>query len=270
MFMEKGFVSDTTNPLLYNKESMTYNQIKDSETLLKDSTTCAWVVGYIPQDAFKNPVIVSKDIPGRPAAQYTASTLSAWTVNGINFWNAVASNPNGSIFADTSVLSKALYLKYKHHNSPIYVPGSGNVGEEYYHKAAAIVTQSGVIDSSNNPGDYDTWSSVLEESSGTGGASGSVIYGDLVSNAALWAQVDQVASEMSFNLNRPISQQSANTIQHLINTQGKVLYVQDTDTYYSIGLKPMNVASNNESIAGAASANALLGSINTLISRGGG
>ena len=44
-FIEKGIISDTTDPLLYNSESMTYNQIKQSETLLKDRTGIGWVVG---------------------------------------------------------------------------------------------------------------------------------------------------------------------------------------------------------------------------------
>ena len=44
-FIEKAIVPDF-NPLVYNSEQMTLNQIKTSETLLKDKTDCAWVVGY--------------------------------------------------------------------------------------------------------------------------------------------------------------------------------------------------------------------------------
>lgn len=46
-FVEKGMINDVNNTLLYNKESMTYNQIKDAEYQLKDSTESAWVVGYV-------------------------------------------------------------------------------------------------------------------------------------------------------------------------------------------------------------------------------
>lgn len=35
------------NPLIYNKENMLVNQIKKSETLLKDETDSAWIVGYL-------------------------------------------------------------------------------------------------------------------------------------------------------------------------------------------------------------------------------
>lgn len=54
-FIEKGAVGSLNDPVLFNSESMTYNQIKDSETLLKDSSGCAWIVGYVSQDKTRYP-----------------------------------------------------------------------------------------------------------------------------------------------------------------------------------------------------------------------
>ena len=51
-FCEKGYVADT-DPLLFNSEGNTYNQIKTSEVLLKDSTNCAWIVGYCDYKLFE-------------------------------------------------------------------------------------------------------------------------------------------------------------------------------------------------------------------------
>ena len=48
-FVEKGNVG-FQNPLVFNKENMSLNQIKTSETLLKDATGCPWIVGYIPRN----------------------------------------------------------------------------------------------------------------------------------------------------------------------------------------------------------------------------
>lgn len=45
-FIEKGYVKDD-NPLIFNKEDFTVNQIKTSETLLKDKTNCPWIVGFL-------------------------------------------------------------------------------------------------------------------------------------------------------------------------------------------------------------------------------
>lgn len=44
-FIEKATL-EYNDPLIFNKESMTFNQIKTSETLLKDESQCPWIVGY--------------------------------------------------------------------------------------------------------------------------------------------------------------------------------------------------------------------------------
>ena len=43
-------INDTDSALLFNKESMTYNQIKTDEIPLMDETGCGWVVGYVPKN----------------------------------------------------------------------------------------------------------------------------------------------------------------------------------------------------------------------------
>lgn len=52
-FIEKGMVQ-SDNPLILNSENMTYNQIKKSETLLKDEYGCGWIVGYYTNDSLLN------------------------------------------------------------------------------------------------------------------------------------------------------------------------------------------------------------------------
>ena len=49
-FIEKATL-DNSNPLIFNKENMTFNQIKTSETLLKDAAGCGWIVGYTAKGA---------------------------------------------------------------------------------------------------------------------------------------------------------------------------------------------------------------------------
>ena len=44
-FIQKGFVSND-NPLIFNKENFSCNQIKKGETLLTDKTLCSWIVLY--------------------------------------------------------------------------------------------------------------------------------------------------------------------------------------------------------------------------------
>lgn len=44
-FVEKAMLDDS-DPMIFNSEDMTFNQIKRSETLLQDETRSAWIVGY--------------------------------------------------------------------------------------------------------------------------------------------------------------------------------------------------------------------------------
>ena len=54
-FVEKGSISSSSDPLLFNHESLTFNQIKQSETLLKDETKTGWLIGYVSQDKTRYP-----------------------------------------------------------------------------------------------------------------------------------------------------------------------------------------------------------------------
>ena len=60
-FIEKGMIDNPDDPLIFNKENMTYNQIKVSEKILTDTTGCAWIVGYIPQD-YNSQKQISKNV----------------------------------------------------------------------------------------------------------------------------------------------------------------------------------------------------------------
>lgn len=76
-FIEKGMINDKTNTLLYNKESMTYNQIKDAEYQLKDSTNSAWVVGYVSKNLPTADRTISTTIlmEGTPQDYYESAEL---------------------------------------------------------------------------------------------------------------------------------------------------------------------------------------------------
>lgn len=62
IFVEKGMIQNESDPLIFNRESMTYNQIKDREILLKDSTKSAWIVGYVAKNSPAKTVPVPVDI----------------------------------------------------------------------------------------------------------------------------------------------------------------------------------------------------------------
>ena len=101
IFLEKGFINDVNDPLLYNSESMKFNQIKQSETPLMDETKSGWVVGYIPSDAFPKvePAYdrVEKVVTIPVEADITVNGLSSWS-----YWQYCSSNPNYKFMADSA------------------------------------------------------------------------------------------------------------------------------------------------------------------------
>ena len=77
-FIEKGMVNDIENTLLYNKESMSYNQIKTAEYPLKDSTECGWIIGYVPKnmpDSAGSPISTTILMEGEPVGYYESNEL---------------------------------------------------------------------------------------------------------------------------------------------------------------------------------------------------
>lgn len=93
MFVEKATLSDS-DPAIFNRENITVNQIKTSEELLKDETGCAWVVGYVPKDAFKTSTKIEGDVILENAADYTYNTMSDFPLNQVinGIYNGKPSN----------------------------------------------------------------------------------------------------------------------------------------------------------------------------------
>ena len=71
-FIEKATLN-TTDPLIFNSEDMTFNQIKTSETLLKDNSNSAWIVGYVSRNAKTDSPI---NISYTPEVDVTVDNLS--------------------------------------------------------------------------------------------------------------------------------------------------------------------------------------------------
>lgn len=89
-FIEKGYVNKEDSAI-YNKEDMTFNQIKDNEYLLMDETQTPWIVGYVAKDKSQNGAISdvkftdSYDIKN---AEATDSNVSEEYATFDEFWNA--------------------------------------------------------------------------------------------------------------------------------------------------------------------------------------
>lgn len=90
-FIERGTL-DPADPLIYNPEAVTFNQIKKSETLLKDRSQCAWVVGYL--DSGASDITATASLS--PAIFETKATLADFSLsNGVSYTDIIAQSDGG-------------------------------------------------------------------------------------------------------------------------------------------------------------------------------
>lgn len=88
VFIEKGFLP-YNNPLIFNKESMTFNRVKKAEILLKEKYPCAWLVAYVAANA--------DNISGSAVTTDTAYDIDVPNQGGIStweYWKYCQNNPN--------------------------------------------------------------------------------------------------------------------------------------------------------------------------------
>ena len=69
-FIEKGYVGPTDSAI-FNKEDMTFNQIKTAETILRDDSKTSWIVGYLAQD---HQALSNRDFTVNPEVDITINS----------------------------------------------------------------------------------------------------------------------------------------------------------------------------------------------------
>ena len=261
IFLEKGYVNDTTNPLLYNSESMTYNQKKISETLLKDKTTCGWVVGYIPRDAFQSPTTITAGIAGTIAgATDIPGGIENWA-----YWAVADINANGKLWTSSSSnVNKIITLKTK---------WQGQSDAHYYMKMNSVVSSSDVTSNESSTGSYDSWSSVLLHTDPRVPGWNmnwfdTNVYNNLPSNSTMWGYFNSIASELHLDLNRQVQVVSPANITALQNVNGEIIHDPITDAYYRVTVVNRSASSDDNNIAQSSYASQFLSSINNSINRG--
>ena len=84
LFVEKAITTDS-DPAIFNKEDMSFNQIKTKEILLKDQSPCAWIVGYYnPEAVTEEPIAVDSEITNA-ITKPLGTTMAAFLGNYTNF-----------------------------------------------------------------------------------------------------------------------------------------------------------------------------------------
>ena len=236
IFLEKGFIDDVNDPLLYNSESMKLNQIKQLEIPLKDETQCGWVVGYIPSDAF--PKVepeydrVEKTVTVPMSADITVDGLSSWT-----YWQYCSSNPSYKFMADEAGKRK---VTVKIRSQKVSAGGrtarcdmvSANYTFYPNSSDAGVYSQqnTGYIENSSGSWDFPQWYQDY----------GPVTLSQGTINAGICANIfDPVRNNGAFNtalnaiLGNDISIGNTDALRKL---KDKIILDSSTNTYYRISI----------------------------------
>lgn len=131
-FIEKATLT-ADSPLLWNKEDMTFNQIKEDEILLKDNSGCPWIVGYYAKntpDANLKGTVDANDL--EKAYDFSIDTpISAWEFNATStpYYGIISSIDYRVYFEDYvgGLQSQPAYLgfdRYGNFKELIYVADS--------------------------------------------------------------------------------------------------------------------------------------------------
>lgn len=93
-FVEKGWLQASNN-LIFNKEQMTFNQVKKKELLLKDNTQIPWIVGYYPNNA---EITGTAKLPNQDYDEVVNSNFTDWQYYALFNLGVMEGNPRNQTF----------------------------------------------------------------------------------------------------------------------------------------------------------------------------
>lgn len=94
MMVHRGMLS-ADNPLIFNKEGHSFNQVKKYQWKLFDDTKCPWLVGYVPRDAFQQDTQITLPVLQSSLPDYITIQDFSQTDIGKLIGKRIYSNTNG-------------------------------------------------------------------------------------------------------------------------------------------------------------------------------
>ena len=274
IFLEKGFINDVNDPLLYNSESMNLNQIKQFEVPLKDETESGWVVGYIPSDAFPKvePAYdrVEKKVSIPMEADLEIDNISDWS-----YWKYCSNNPNYKFMADRAGKRKVTVKirserKYADSGRSVrcdmitadytFYPNSTDAGTYAQKNSGYITTSTGTL---NYPQWYQDYAPVTYMQGAISASICGKIFDPARNNSAFNTALNTI-------LGTDITIGDTEALRRL---QDKIILEASTNTYYRISIistsegNPITVTSSTT--GGQAALNALKNAMNYITGAGG-
>lgn len=240
VYIEKATINDSNDPLLFNKEGMAFNQIKISETPIKDETQTGWVVGYIPSDAFSSNTTITSNVQLTSAsADITVNGLSSWS-----YWKNTTSNSSFKYMA-SSAANNTVGIKYRHENTDVggTDPDFDWVGERLWFTTSGSYVSTDNIDWAGTVNEPSFWGNYHIQYKATWNQGPNLPTGarndfiNVFSNSTFTAYVNDCLGSASVEV------ESASNVQALRNLEGQIIKDSSTNTYYQIAIT--SISSDN-------------------------
>ena len=158
VYVQKAYINEVSNPLIFNKEGLNVNQIKQSEFPIQDETKSGWVVGYVPRDIQPGDVTSDVILPG--AADITVAGLSNWS-----YWkNVIELNVNANYLAEDTGIEMVTF-----HNRSRYTRTHYTGNTTFYARESATFQTNVALDQ------YNCYNSSLQSGSANGNPASSYL-----------------------------------------------------------------------------------------------
>ena len=245
-YIEKATIRNKNNPLLYNKEGMAYNQVKISETPIKDETQVGWVVGYIPSDSFQSSTTITSNV------QLTTASADI-TVNGLSNWSWWKNTTQNSAFKylTSNQAANKVGLKVRWRHTEI---GYSDSYVDFYGQTLWFNTSSGYLsaDTNDNSGQDASslnWPSWADNYHITGPTTAGQYYKTELTQSERNALINQFTNNtftgyVNACLNSSQTEVgSASEVLQIQALNGKIIKDSSTNQYYQINVT--NISSDN-------------------------
>lgn len=125
------------DPAIFNSENIKFNQIKESETLLKDYTGCPWIVAYISPDV----AIDQGDITGKIEGYYDESyeSLTNYPFNQYLNKSIIQQNNMSFILCCLKQSRALLFMKFDLGSNPVVTEATGNFEKTIFQNLQACI-----------------------------------------------------------------------------------------------------------------------------------
>lgn len=241
-YVEKAIITDANDPLIFNKEGIAFNQIKQSETPLKDETNCGWVVGYIPSD-WSGDTIKSNVTISSANADITVTNLSDW-----EYYKNVTSNSNFKYMSNANNGNKVgLKVRWRHTEIGYSDSYIDFYGQTLYFNTSSGYLSAATLNWSGNDASSPNWPAWASDYHITGPSTYGQYYKTELTSSERNNLINQFTNSTFTNyINTIIGQgtevAAAYQIDALLGLRSKIIKETSTNTYYRIDIKTVNEA----------------------------